>query len=91
MFRAAKTEPDALAHIPDEVVVRAVRDAEKAVTRASAVAFVAASGGTSRRRAMTRMRLNTACEARDTWVRVAVARGLLPSGLRLVPAATEAA
>lgn len=74
----AKTPATALEHIADADVMRALKSAEKSVARASAAAFAAApTNATARRRAWLRMRLDTACEARDTWLRIAAGRGLL--------------
>lgn len=77
MFRSAPVEPDALAHVPDADVLRFLRSAERDVARKSATAFaLTGENSTPRRRSMARARIDTACEARDRWFRVAVARDL---------------
>lgn len=72
-----KVPADALDGASDATVIRRLTAAEREVTVASAKAFESHSNGaTAKRRASLRAKLNTACEVRDMWLRVATARGL---------------
>ena len=71
-----KVLPPALAHANDATVISRLAAAERDVTAASRRAFDAHRDATPRRRAALRAKLDTACEVRDMWLRVAVARGL---------------